>query len=475
MAKVTQNIFSLPRAMDRVMRNWFYSPNMNVVGIPLPLVFGLPPVETANLSAPMSSLNMVMKELGEMTGISLTKIKEWFGIPTILDKPSDMEFAGPREATSLLAKIFNSRSAALAKASRELAQWADVIRNEMFPILEITPCVPKAVGGTNIFKLEEAWELYFKILNFMSFRLIDKNIRVAIQAESFPSETFTNDYGESFLERFTSIATSGAAELGYMTGSRDFSSLIDQLEGMLPSGVADHLKRIRGQISSGAQTAKSNNLISKNMADAAQLLSKMSVGSRIDFPNVWKNSAFSPSWSFTVRLYNPNPMDEVSTTFYIIGPLAALMSLALPITEDGVTYSWPFLLKCRIPGYLDGMATYIQSMTIIKGGDQQQIAQNQRLGIVDIRFELGCLYDTMLVTTGKIDNSDRPTLKKYLAVLAEEKSGLLRRPKDFIDQLGRTGSQVRQLERQLEIFTKYGWNQIKSIFDKSYTDTKEKP
>lgn len=472
MAETTPG-FDIVKSLKRVVRDWWWNPEGNITGIPIPLVIGLPPTETGNLKAPMSSLNIYMKELDDMMG----GVVGWLWANNFVVQSGKNDPMTTPGSSNWISKIFNGSSAALAKAARELALWSDLLSKEMFPILEIIPCIPKAVSGTNIFKLEESWELYHKILNFLGYRLIDdRSIRVAVQAESFPSETFTNDYGESFLERFTSIATSGASELGYMSGSRDFGSLIDQMQGILPDSIADQVKKVRGGINQGIKNAQSGgNSLTKNMADAAQLISKMSVGSRIDFPSVWKNSAFGPSWSFTVRLYNPHPLDKVSTYFYIIGPLATLMTLALPITEDGITYSWPFLLKCRIPGYLDGMATYIQSMTVIKGGDQQQIAQNQRLGVVDVRFELGCLYDTMLATTGKIDNSDRPTLKKYLDVMAEEKGNLFKRSKDYFSYLDRSAAQLGQTGRQLALLLKYGKNYASKWFNNASSNTTEKP
>ena len=57
-------------------------------------------------------------------------------------------------------------------------------------------------------------------------------------------------------------------------------------------------------------------------------------------------------------------------------------------------------------------------MTVVKGGDQQQIAYNQRLGIVDIRLEFAGLFTSLYHST-KTEN--RTTLKEYLKVLTEER------------------------------------------------------
>jgi hypothetical protein len=117
----------------------------------------------------------------------------------------------------------------------------------------------------------------------------------------------------------------------------------------------------------------------------------------------------------TIRLYNPNPQSDIATDKYIIGPIAALMLLGTPISDDGATYNWPFLHKVRATGIYDLDPAYIGGITIIKGGDQQSIAYNQRLGMVDVRIDFGSLYNTMVASNSA--NPARPTLKKYLNVM----------------------------------------------------------
>jgi hypothetical protein len=144
-----------------------------------------------------------------------------------------------------------------------------------------------------------------------------------------------------------------------------------------------------------------------------KMIGSLAAGSRIDFPMVWKSSSFQPSYTMTVRLYNPDPTSKSMTKKYIIGPIAAIMLLGIPISEDGSTYSWPYLHRVDSPGIYELDPAYIQNITIIKGGDQQQIAYNQRLGIVDVRIDFGSLFSSMLASN-KRTTKTRPTLRKYL-------------------------------------------------------------
>ena len=112
-------------------------------------------------------------------------------------------------------------------------------------------------------------------------------------------------------------------------------------------------------------------------------------------------------------------MSDASTNAYIVGPLAVLLLLGLPMSESGETYNWPFYHRIKCPGIWDLNAAYISSISVVKGGDQQQISHNQRLGIVDVRLEIGSLYSSILAAP-TLDGRSRPTLQSYLEGLVGE-------------------------------------------------------
>jgi len=151
------------------------------------------------------------------------------------------------------------------------------------------------------------------------------------------------------------------------------------------------------------------------------LAGRLMAGARVDFPQVWKNSGFTPSYTMTVRLYNPRPGNYTATKKYIIGPLAALLLLGLPISSDGDTYNWPFLHKIRCPGIYNLNPAFISNITVVKGGDQQQISHKQTMGIVDVRIDFGSLYNSILAEEGNRKLANRPTLNSYLKALEDYK------------------------------------------------------
>ncbi len=314
----------------------------------------------------------------------------------------------------------------------------EMIINSM-PVLEIIPCIPHFQSGLNLFRVEEASNKYLKILGNHGYST-DIPIRCAFLADNFPTDSFTNEYGETFLQKFTDVASQGMSQLAQMTGASTgtegmkniggaFSELGEEMGGIAGgalsgvggaaqstgAGIEKLIRRMRSGQASG---------VSRMLGGGAELINKMVAGHRVDFPQVWRNSGFTPSYTATIRLYNPNPASKASTEQYIVGPLAVLLCLVVPRSDDGRTYNWPFFHKVKATGIYNLSPAVITNITIIKGGDQQQISYNQKLGIVDVRLDFASLYNSMLVEEGKNTFTNRPTVRSYLKSLKEEDKSL---------------------------------------------------
>jgi len=316
---------------------------------------------------------------------------------------------------------------------------SESLRLNSMPILEIVPCKPKFQAGLNLFKLEPAWgseyrdswnksgnEDYKPLLKSHGFELEETPIKVAYIADNFPTDTFSNEYGESFLNRMTDVASNAAAELGVLTGTRSAGDALSKLEaslkgaGGVAGGIGSGVGAARSGLESLGNALQGAGPLGQTLSAGGHTLSRLMAGARVDFPQVWKNSGFQPQYSVTIRLWNPMPGNDESTNKYIIGPLAALLLLCVPLTDDGHTYSWPFLHKIKCKGVFDLRSAFISNIAVVKGGDQQQIGWNQRLGVVDVRIDFGSLYNSLLAGNN-FDDPDKPTLTSYLDNLKESK------------------------------------------------------
>jgi|WetSurSiteA1Bulk_404760.scaffolds.fasta_scaffold00112_2 hypothetical protein len=336
------------------------------------------------------------------------------------------------------------------------------------PVIEVQPCKPYFQSGLTLFAVFPDWERYESILRNIdgSFSVPSKPLRFAYMADSLPSDSFTNEYGETFLQKMTDVASQGIGDLVQITGSRDiFEALGKTGQGIIEAGEAvggvpgELMKQGGGMAMSAGVASKnfirkmeeSDNSLRRTIGGGLMVAKGLASNHRVDFPMVWRNSAFTPSYSLTIRLWNPNPSKEESTLKYIIYPLAIILSLALPATENGFTFNYPFFHTVVSKGLFSLDPAVITNVTVTKGGDQHQVGHNQRLGLVDVRIDFAGLFTSMVLEEkGRVQGS-RPTLRKYLDNLRESKYSSSRK---LFSQLSAVQSGISQvIDIPQELFT----------------------
>jgi hypothetical protein len=328
---------------------------------------------------------------------------------------------------------------------RAVSSQQKLINNAM-PLVHIQPGLPSFTQGMDLMSRSPAFSSlsdeftqadlqrtgkrssYSEQLRNLGFSLkqgspgISGFLTCAYLADNFPTDTFTNEYGENFLQKITNVASEGMAGISQLFGGRTFTETMGKMSqagkaqggvvGKGFSGLESFTDKIKELGAGLPQNATLNRILSN--------VNVLAAGGRIDFPMLWKNSTYTPSYTMTVRLYNPNPNSRRVTAKYIIGPIAALLLLGLPQSVGEGAYSWPFIHRFYSPGIYNLDPGYISNVTIVKGGDQQQIAWNQRMGVVDVRIDFGSVFNSILSNASS--SRRRPTLKGYLSAMADSKS-----------------------------------------------------
>ena len=155
---------------------------------------------------------------------------------------------------------------------------------------------------------EEGKKNYNSILTSCGINgLSGKCLYVSFLNDTSISESFGVEYGESKFEGVANFASSSLTELRYITGSKDAAESIKKagdfaskqgtamggIAGMVASGLSGVAGILQGAIGAVGGTGFKNIL----------------TGSKVDFPMIWTGSSYAPSYSFTVRLYNPDQND----------------------------------------------------------------------------------------------------------------------------------------------------------------------
>lgn len=310
------------------------------------------------------------------------------------------------------------------------AETNAVLRNSNL-VVKITPCSPNFEAGTSVFRLDNCfWKDYVPALLQTGFApdasaMIDRAISINCQAESFPTDTFQNDYGDSFLNQITDIGADAFQQIAQFGNAKTGTENLANIEKFLKDLGGDTggiSGKAIGFLGAGVGYGKETILKLKNYAGQNKLgkimahaADRLLAGARIDFPMIWKNSSYNPTFSCNVRLYNPSPKSHEMTMKYIIGPLAALLTLALPSSDnDDLGYTWPFFCKVECNGVFEIKSGAISNITVTKGGSDGIVAQNQRLGMVDVRIDFINLHNVMTIKNSPTVYEERPTLMGYL-------------------------------------------------------------
>lgn len=301
--------------------------------------------------------------------------------------------------------------------------------NQLFnsiPIVNIEPCTCTWADGLNLFQLKNAWEEYCQFLAMFGFSPgTSRFLQVAFIPENLPAETFTNEFGQTFMSQMANVVSDAAGDLAQMSGgataSESIQSIIDVMKksGGIIGGVGETLETVKGGIGqAGMALSQSKNPFLQRIPS---IMNKLLGGQKVDFPQVWKNSTYAPTYGITVKLHCLNTSNNIYFEKLIVGPLTALLALALP-QGQAETYKYPFFCRVNSPGLFYLPAAGIASISVSKGGEGSLVGYNRRVGLIDLRIEFVDLFTTLLMQDTRKSNSNndnRTNLKLYINQLRE--------------------------------------------------------
>ena len=118
---------------------------------------------------------------------------------------------------------------------------SDSIMRNSLPVLQITPGSPAQVNTLTTFVFKSKLTQYLTALENYGYTFEDLDVnflKVAIIPDNFPSDTFTNEYSENFLQKMGDVASESIGQLAQMTGSRRGSDTLTQLGGAAGSALS---------------------------------------------------------------------------------------------------------------------------------------------------------------------------------------------------------------------------------------------
>jgi len=283
----------------------------------------------------------------------------------------------------------------------------------VFPRMRIYPCEQSFSAGLEFFALKNdlGWAKYIDFLRinggYEPNRNWKKYIDIAYQNTSGFTETYSNDFGQSSLVTMTTPLSQGAQEFMWVAGT----NIADTINKKRQSGDKT-MKMVDNMLGAVGDAAESAGMSKTRRQQLGKLAGSLVTGGKLNFPMIWKSTSFDRSYDITIRLYNLCPGNDDSNKKMIIGPMVALLPFVVPASEDGNTYKWPLIAKFDAPGQFRIEAGYIKTISVIKGGDSNDLAWNNRSGMIDLKISIGDLYSTMISSETVPKSSHAPTVKK---------------------------------------------------------------
>ena len=181
-------------------------------------------------------------------------------------------------------------------------------------------------------------------------------LRFYVDSNSSFGESASNSTSTSILESYTEKLEGVAKELDTISGmtGQDVGKLAEDAMSSVDSYIQENVS------GNGAMAT----LLKRISGNTKQIIS----GGNFLVPEIWQNSEYSKSYSFTITLSTPYGCKE--SWFLNIGvPLMHILALCLPQQLTANTYKSPYLIKCYSKGWFNCNYGIIDSVSIEKGSD----------------------------------------------------------------------------------------------------------
>lgn len=307
----------------------------------------------------------------------------------------------------------------------------DQIKKTM-PIVYIQPCIQSFAAGLELYTLDpgEGWNKYKEYLKASG---VEINSQMGDRLKIIYNNV--SSLGESYSSNFSQSSLSSMMESTASQGLQDIISIMGNGGGLEEVGKNaqksenEFIKKLGDLGIAGLDKAKKgiNSIDNARTRNIAQQLFNVAKDptARLDFPLMWRSSNYSASYNLNIRLYNPNPANNDQYGSLIVASLGALLGLCLPVAgeDNDDLYRWPFICKVEIPGLMRMDAAYVSNISVVKGGDVNDLSWNQkwiRPNLIDMQLTLSPLYNVMIMSKVNSASKERPTLKKELEVMMGE-------------------------------------------------------
>lgn len=186
-----------------------------------------------------------------------------------------------------------------------------------------------------------------------------KNYGLAFYADKSTSisEDASNDYTQSSIAQQANDAAAQTREMKTLLG-------MDESSNSLIGKALNFVTDITANLAEGLMS------LTGIFSRAGNIFGRVVNGSQLLFPEMWADSKFNRSYTLSFKWYSlyADP-ESIFNKCYV--PFISWLCLSLPIEDSLMGYSQPFALKIISPGYFESSFCAVQSISFVRGGDDQ--------------------------------------------------------------------------------------------------------
>lgn len=207
-------------------------------------------------------------------------------------------------------------------------------------------------------------------------------VKCYVDPSSSFSESINNSTTSSQLAGLYDTAEGLVKDIAFLTSSNG-SSALDSVGSAVSSGI--------NSLASSFDKDSTSNI--KRLLGMAE---HVITGSNIIFPEIWSDSKFDKSYSFTINLISPYG-DVESIFLNIIMPLMHLIALGLPRQTSANSFTSPFLVKVFSKGWFSCEMGMVSGISISKGGSGDWNVHGLPT-VVKVDISVTDLYSNLMMT-----------------------------------------------------------------------------
>lgn len=213
-----------------------------------------------------------------------------------------------------------------------------------------------------------------------------RNVTFYIDTATSADESMNNSTGDSMLSGAVNSATDLAKEAEFILGAG---------AGMdVDASSTEAYNETIAKLTSGAMSKNPNSIGAK----VSNFVNTIKMGGNLIFPEIWKESNYSKSYTIKMKLKAPYGTKECIFNDILV-PFYHILAMTLPRSLSPNGYTSPFLVRAYSKGWFNCEMGIVDSISFTKGGDGDMWSFEGLPTQIDVEITIKDLYSVMAMTS----------------------------------------------------------------------------